>query len=53
MLLNWVLLVLSLPVLAWTGYLAILAILSRASLPPVSAGPPVTRFDVIVPAHDE
>jgi cellulose synthase/poly-beta-1,6-N-acetylglucosamine synthase-like glycosyltransferase len=43
----------SLPVLAWTVYLGVLALLSRATPVPAPAGPPRTRFDVIVPAHDE
>ena len=53
MLLNIALSVLSLPVLAWTVYLAVLAILSRASVPPSTSAPAGTNFDIIVPAHDE
>jgi 1,2-diacylglycerol 3-beta-glucosyltransferase len=59
---NVLLAVLSAPVLAWTTYLAILAVFSRR--PPgsrsSSSNPsrrsdalPWTKFDVIVPAHDE
>jgi 1,2-diacylglycerol 3-beta-glucosyltransferase len=44
---------LSLPVLAWTGYLAMLALLSRANPVPSYRSPPKSRFDVVVPAHDE
>ncbi len=44
---------LSLPVLAWTGYLAMLALLSRANPVPPYPSPPKSRFDVVVPAHDE
>jgi cellulose synthase/poly-beta-1,6-N-acetylglucosamine synthase-like glycosyltransferase len=43
----------SVPVLAWTLYLGLLALLSRANRVPAPAGPPRTRVDVIVPAHDE
>jgi len=50
---NIGLVVLSVPVLAWTAYLAALALLSRGLRAPRPAGPPVTRFDVVVPAHDE
>jgi cellulose synthase/poly-beta-1,6-N-acetylglucosamine synthase-like glycosyltransferase len=43
---------LALPVLGWTGYLAWLALLSWANpLPP--DGEPRTRFEIVVPAHDE
>ncbi len=42
----------SLPVLGWTGYLASLALLS-AENPVPEYGAPKTKFDVIVPAHDE
>ena len=45
--------VLALPVVAWSGYLATLATLSRAVVPPNADGPPRLRFDFIVPAHDE
>jgi hypothetical protein len=40
-------------VLAWTTYLGGLALLSRTNPASVLAEPPTTRFDVIVPAHDE
>jgi cellulose synthase/poly-beta-1,6-N-acetylglucosamine synthase-like glycosyltransferase len=58
MLVNVALLVASLPVLVWTTYLAALSLLSfspfsRRGTAPGLAGPPRTRFDVIVPAHDE
>jgi len=43
----------SLPVVAWTTYLGALAACSRALPEPRTDGPPSTRFDVIVPAHDE
>lgn len=46
------LVILSVPPLLWTGYLALLTFLSQESRPP-SGGAPSTRFDVIVPAHDE
>jgi cellulose synthase/poly-beta-1,6-N-acetylglucosamine synthase-like glycosyltransferase len=50
--LNAILVALSLPVLAWTGYLATLALLSgRLGRP--AAVRPTLHFDVVVPAHDE
>ncbi len=53
MLVSVILVALSLPVVAWAAYPATLAILSRA-LPPRSYDPtPKTKFDVIVPAHNE
>jgi cellulose synthase/poly-beta-1,6-N-acetylglucosamine synthase-like glycosyltransferase len=42
----------ALPLLAASAYLLLLVILSRREAGP-SAGPPLLRFDVIVPAHDE
>ncbi|MGO9839019.1 MAG: glycosyltransferase family 2 protein [Polyangiaceae bacterium] len=55
MLVSVGLVVLSLPVLAWAGYLAALALLSRECRRPASSASdtPGTRFDVVVPAHDE
>jgi cellulose synthase/poly-beta-1,6-N-acetylglucosamine synthase-like glycosyltransferase len=53
MIVNVVLFVASVPALVWNGYLGALALLSREVEPPPSDGPPRTRFDVIVPAHDE
>jgi glycosyltransferase involved in cell wall biosynthesis len=53
MLVGTVLVVLSLPVIAWSLYLGALAALSRAPRPPAPAGEPLARFDVVVPAHDE
>ncbi len=54
---NVALVVASVPVLMWTTYLAALSLLSfsfsRRGAAPALAGPPRTRFDVIVPAHDE
>src|SRR5580692_8403475 len=52
------LVVLAVPVVAWTSYLAALAMLSCLRLPPVQLAAPLsgdslTRFDVIVPAHNE
>jgi 1,2-diacylglycerol 3-beta-glucosyltransferase len=44
---------LSLPALAWTAYLALLALLSRANPIPPYVVAPRTRFDLVVPAHDE
>jgi 1,2-diacylglycerol 3-beta-glucosyltransferase len=44
---------LSVPALVWTTYLAVLALLSRANPIPPYVAPPRTRFDVVVPAHDE
>ena len=52
MLLDFVSVALSLPVVAFAGYLALLAILSR-SLPSAPYPSPRTKFDVIVPAHNE
>jgi 1,2-diacylglycerol 3-beta-glucosyltransferase len=53
MFVNLAIAALSLPVLAWTGYLAMLALLSRRNPVPPYPAPPKTRFDVVVPAHDE
>jgi 1,2-diacylglycerol 3-beta-glucosyltransferase len=53
MFVNVTLATLSLPVLAWTAYLAVLALLSRVNAVPAYAAPPQTRFDIVVPAHDE
>src|SRR5258708_26989340 len=53
MALNLVLVACSLPVAAWTTYLAVLALLSRGrGHPPDAAGTP-SKFDVVVPAHNE
>jgi 1,2-diacylglycerol 3-beta-glucosyltransferase len=52
MLVDVALVALSLLPLAWTGYLAVLALLSGSNAAP-DPGEPRTRFDVIVPAHDE
>ena len=41
-----------LPLLAVTGYLCVLALMSGAVRPP-QPGPSPLRFDVVVPAHDE
>ncbi len=43
----------SLPVVAWTTYLAVLAILSRANPVPPYADCPRTRFEIVVPSHNE
>ncbi len=53
MLLNLALVIASLPVLAWTTYLASLALLSRVNPTPSYGAAPRTMFDVIVPAHNE
>jgi cellulose synthase/poly-beta-1,6-N-acetylglucosamine synthase-like glycosyltransferase len=53
MIVDVALVVLSLLPLAWTGYLAALALLSWNNRAPAPEDPPKTRFDVIVPAHDE
>ncbi len=53
MLVNVALFALALPVLAWTGYLAALAVLSGANERVAGRTGPLTKFDVIVPAHDE
>jgi cellulose synthase/poly-beta-1,6-N-acetylglucosamine synthase-like glycosyltransferase len=46
--------VLSLPVLAWTTYLGVLSVLSIGRQPRwADSGEPRTRFDLVVPAHDE
>ena len=50
---NVALVVVSLPALAWTGYLASLALLSFGASGPSVYGAPSTRFDIVVPAHDE
>lgn len=44
---------LSLPVLAWTAYLGLLALLSWRQPAPAPPEPARTRFDIVVPAHDE
>ena len=51
--LDVVLALASLPVLGWCGYLGLLALLSGTNRAPQPGGHPATRFDVIVPAHDE
>src|ERR1700690_972543 len=53
MFVNLAIAALSLPVLAWTAYLGMLALLSRANRAPPYARPPQARFDIVVPAHDE
>jgi 1,2-diacylglycerol 3-beta-glucosyltransferase len=53
MLLNLALAALSLPVLVWTTYLATLSFLSRANRSPPFADPPRTRFEIVVPSHNE
>jgi len=53
MLVNVTIAALSLPVLAWTAYLAMLAVLSRSNRVPPYPSPAQFRFDVVVPAHDE
>src|SRR5580704_15206089 len=53
MLVDVALVALSLLPLAWTSYLAGLALLSWRNPVPAPAEPLRTRFDVIVPAHDE
>jgi len=45
--------VLALPVLFTTGYLGVLALLSRPVPAPTPPSPPTHRFDLVVPAHDE
>jgi cellulose synthase/poly-beta-1,6-N-acetylglucosamine synthase-like glycosyltransferase len=47
------LVLLSVPVLVWTGYLAGLALLSWANRSPPAVDGPRTRFEVVVPAHNE
>jgi cellulose synthase/poly-beta-1,6-N-acetylglucosamine synthase-like glycosyltransferase len=53
MLVGIALAALALPVVAWTGYLAALALLSRVTPAPAAPDPPRTRFEIVVPAHDE
>jgi cellulose synthase/poly-beta-1,6-N-acetylglucosamine synthase-like glycosyltransferase len=53
MLVSVALALLALPVLAWTTYLAMLAALSWANRAPAAVSGPRTRFEVVVPAHDE
>jgi cellulose synthase/poly-beta-1,6-N-acetylglucosamine synthase-like glycosyltransferase len=53
MLAGVILVTLSLPVLAWTAYLAVLAILSHIESPRSYDPAPKTKFDIIVPAHNE
>ncbi len=50
--LEVVLWVLGMPVLGASGYLALLALLSRRG-PASKLGRPQRRFDIVVPAHDE
>jgi 1,2-diacylglycerol 3-beta-glucosyltransferase len=53
MIVNLALVALSLPILVWTTYLAILALLSRANPVPPSLDPPRSRFEIVVPSHNE
>jgi 1,2-diacylglycerol 3-beta-glucosyltransferase len=53
MLVSIALLLLSVPVLLWTMYLAFLAVLSGENPVPHYQAVAQTRFDIIVPAHDE
>jgi 1,2-diacylglycerol 3-beta-glucosyltransferase len=53
MLVDVALAALALVPLTWTSYLGALAVLSGKNPVPLLAGPPHTRFDVIVPAHNE
>ena len=53
MLVAVALVALSLVPLAWTSYLGALAFLSGRNTEPPLTGPMRTRFDVIVPAHNE
>jgi 1,2-diacylglycerol 3-beta-glucosyltransferase len=53
MVVDVALVALSLAPLGWTSYLGTLALLSARNLVPSLAGPPQTRFDIIVPAHNE
>lgn len=53
MIIDVVLAVLSLPVLAWTTYLAALTLFSTGRRSATVSPEPRTRFDVVVPAHDE
>jgi 1,2-diacylglycerol 3-beta-glucosyltransferase len=53
MIVNLAIVALSLPILAWTTYLAVLALLSLANPVPAHASQPRTSFDVVVPAHNE
>ncbi len=48
-----VLLVLCVPVVIWSLYLAVLSALSWPPVPPRAPSPPALRFDFVVPAHDE
>lgn len=50
--LGVILFLLSLPVLFWTAYLAVLTLLSKRLAAP-EYGPPKLRFAVVIPAHDE
>jgi 1,2-diacylglycerol 3-beta-glucosyltransferase len=57
-LVNITLVALAVPVIAWTSYLAALAMLSWLRFRPIEMGAPLsadslTKFDVIVPAHNE
>ena len=52
MIVDVALVVLSLLPLGWTGYLAVLALLSWKNRAPAPEDPPTTRFDIVVPAHD-
>ncbi|MDP3151632.1 MAG: glycosyltransferase [Archangium sp.] len=47
------LLVLCVPVLTWALYLAALSVLSFPPKPPLAPSPPSSRFDFVVPAHNE
>ena len=47
------LLALCVPVVTWSLYLAVLALLSWPPKAPVAPSPPSVRFDFVVPAHNE
>lgn len=51
--LDWVLSGIAAPVALASAYLMFLAVVARRARVPRPSGPPGTRFDVIVPAHDE
>jgi cellulose synthase/poly-beta-1,6-N-acetylglucosamine synthase-like glycosyltransferase len=52
LLVDLTLVALSLPVLVCAGYTALLAVASRRRAPR-AYGAPATRFDIVIPAHDE
>ncbi len=50
---EFLLLILSIPVVGWAVYLGVLSVLSSPPRAPVAPSSPSLRFDFVVPAHNE